>query len=127
MAVDYHLNALDDEDAYVEEVFADGDEVVPYRIHRPSLLENACAVDDDREALVRSMDPYCAFSRNDVVVSDEDVIASDLMMDVELLLVNASDQLDVASSFHSDPYHDAETSFCTCEDVEVGDGQDDVD
>lgn len=77
----YHLNALDDVDAYEEAYATDDDADDPFRILRPSLVEIAYAVEDGHVVeVVQVMGPYCAFLRNAAVVNGEDVVASDLMM-----------------------------------------------
>jgi hypothetical protein len=54
-----------------------------------------------------------------VEVNDEDVVALDRMIVVEVvnLLMNVMDHLDVESSFHLDPLNDVEASFYTHVDV----------
>ena len=123
--IDSRLDASDDGDACVDD---DEDEEGPYRTRRPSSVENADAVVDDRDP--SSMDPCSAFSRNEVVVNDEDEIASDRTSVLQLqvaavmddLWMNVrGDQVDVPSSFHSDPLRDEAASFYTCGDAVEGD------
>jgi hypothetical protein len=63
-----------------------------------------------------------------VEVNDEDVVALDRMMvvDVVNLLMNVMDHQDVKSSFRWDPLNDEEASFYTYVDVVVVNDQDDV-
>ena len=133
--IDYRLSASDGADACVDDEDDDDDEErVPCRNLRPSSAENADAVADDRAP--SSTDPCSAFSRSEEVVNDEDEIASDrtavlqrrvvAVMD-DLWMSGRVDQLDVPSSFHSDPLRDEVASFYTCGGGVEGDFLDDAD
>jgi hypothetical protein len=80
-------------------------------------VQNAYVVVVDDDLVVDLIvDPYVAFSHNVVVVNDEDVVASDQIMVVNLSK-NVVDHQDVEASYQMDRVHDVGASFYTCVDV----------
>jgi hypothetical protein len=115
----------DVDDAYVDDDANEDDAkvaVVPYRMHRPSSVQNAYVVVDD-QVVDREEDPYCAFWRNVLVANDEDVVASDRKIENVAVVVVWRDEMDRPddeASCRVDRVKDADASFCTyVDEVEV--------
>jgi hypothetical protein len=133
--VDYHSNASDDEDAYVDaygDAYVDDEAVLVVhscRILRPSWVEISSVLVDDRTWVVPSSDPYWAFSHSLEAASDAYVDGSDrpTVKGPAYLWMIEVDQKDAASSCHWDPSDDGVASFCTYDGEEAVDWLDDED